>query len=54
MKGMLLIRIQEKKRRRGKYDNVIIRATPQLTEFFDTANSLVRSTENQLKKKGYI
>ena len=43
-----------KKCRRGKYDNVIIKATPPLAEFFDTANSLVRSTENQLKKKGYI
>ncbi|HEC40239.1 hypothetical protein LCGC14_0985060 [marine sediment metagenome] len=43
-----------KKRRRGKYDNVIIRATPQLAEFLDTTRFLVRSTENQLKKKGYI
>ncbi|KKM80409.1 hypothetical protein LCGC14_1340130 [marine sediment metagenome] len=43
-----------KKRRRDKYDNIIIRSTPQLADFLETMHFLVRSTENQLKKKGYI
>ncbi|KKM26522.1 hypothetical protein LCGC14_1583930 [marine sediment metagenome] len=43
-----------KKYRRDKYDNVIIRATPQLADFLETMEFHVRSTENHLRKSGYI
>jgi len=43
-----------KKRRRDKYDNVVIKSTPKLADFLETMHFFVRSTEKQLKKKGYI
>ncbi len=45
---------KRKKHRRKKLDNVILKATPKLVEFVETTYSIVRSTETQLKKKGYI
>ena len=46
--------VNRKKHRRNKFDNVLLKATPKLVEFVETTNFLVRSTENQLMKKGYI
>ena len=45
---------KRKRHRRNKLDNVILKATPKLVEFVETTYYIVRSTETQLKKKGYI
>ena len=46
--------VNRKVRRKDKFDNVLLKATPKLVEFVETTHFLVRSTEYQLKKKGYI
>lgn len=45
----------KRKRFRGdKYDSVILRATTKLADFLETMHFLVRSTEKELKKRGYL